>query len=309
MKKWLAVVFAIVFLCSSMTAWAAEVKELPNNITRLEDDPAADKPDYEIHVNRALNYTVVYAQDPVTGEFTVPVIKFANSTGRDNRTPLGKYAITKKHRWREMFGRVYTQYAVRFMTHIMFHSAYYTEENDNSTLNWKEYNKLGQQASSGCVRETVIDSKWLYDNCKIGTPVIVYDDPDDPGPFGELHVVTIPADSPYQGWDPTDPDPDNPWQELRPVLYIAFHKTSEKTLELPVGATEQDLYASFGLAQADGTPYAPETTELGLVMPYALEIYGLYDLNTPGQYEIYVRGFDLATTLRADETFVLQVTP
>lgn len=307
MKKWLVVFAVVMIFGNSLTAWAAEttdivdVKELSNDITCLEDNPAADKPDYAIYVNRALNYTVVYAQDSVTGEFTVPVIKFANSTGRNNKTQEGEYTITKKHRWRLMFGKVYTQYAVRFRTHVMFHSAYYTEENDNSTLNWEEYNKLGQQASSGCVRESVIDSLWIYENCKLGTPVIVYDDPDDPGPFGELHTVIISEDSPYRGWDPTDPDPENPWRDTRPVLHLTSNGSDDKVLTLSSGATLKDVEAQIGLFTPEGVPYA--------AADYALEIYGVYDLKTPGKYEIYVRGFDLATTLRADETFVLQIIP
>ena len=61
------------------------------------------------------------------------------------------------------------------------------------------------------------------------------------------------------------------------------------------------MEARIGLFTSEGVPYATED--------YDLEIYGIYDLSTPGQYELYVRGFDLATTLRADETFVLQVVP
>lgn len=266
MRKWLAIVFAMIILGNSLVAYAAEI---PDNITRLEEDPAMDKPDYEIRVNRALNYTVVYAQD-ATGVFTVPVIEFVNSTGKNDGTPIGEYTVTKKHRWQEMFGKgeIYTQYAVRFMPHIMFHSPYYIKRKDNSALKWEEYNKLGQQASSGCVREATIDSKWIYDNCKIGTPVIVYDDPNDPGPFGELHTVTIPADSLYRGWDPTDPDPENPWQEVRPILHLTSNGANGKTVVLPLNSSLEDVKARIGLFTPQGVPYAAED--------YALEIYGLY---------------------------------
>lgn len=293
-------VLAVLILCNVM-APVVSAAEPGNDITRLKDDSVVDKPDYEIWVNRAQNYTVVYARNAETGEFTVPVIEFANSTGVRNSTPLGEYTITKKHRWQPMFGGVYTQYAVRFMPHIMFHSAYYTKKNNNSALKWTEYNKLGQQASSGCVREAAIDSKWLYDNCKLGTKVVVYDDANDPGPFEMPRTVKIPENSPYRGWDPTDPDPENPWRELRPILHLTSDGNNSKVLILPLGASIEDMKVQIGLYTPQGVPYASEE--------YALEIYGIYDLNTPGQYEIYVRGFDLATTLRADETFVLWIVP
>ena len=298
MKKIFAMVFVVMILCNTVVI-EANAAGVPNDITHLKDDPAADKPDYEVWVNRALNYTVVYARD-AAGEFTVPVIAFANSTGKNNGTPTGEYVITKKHRWQPMFGGVYTQYAVRFMPHVMFHSECYTVRNDNSALKWQEYNKLGQQASAGCVRETVADSKWLYDNCKLGTRVIVYDDPNDSMPFDELHMVMIPADSQYRGWDPTDPDPRNPWQEVRPVLHLTSNEDGN-TLILPVGASVEDIKAQIGLYTPQGVRYAEED--------YVLEIYGNYNLNMPGYYEIYVRGFDLETTLRADETFDIWVAP
>ncbi len=71
----------------------------------------------------------------------------------------------------------------------------------------EEYNKLGQTASAGCVRLTVADTKWIYDNCPSGTVVVIYSSP-DPGPLGKPEAQQIPLDC---GWDPTDPDPDNPW--------------------------------------------------------------------------------------------------
>ena len=62
----------------------------------------------------------------------------------------------------------------------------------------------------GCVRLTVEDAKWIYDNCPSGTYVEVYDS-DDPGPLGKPEAMKLDADSPNKGWDPTDPDERNPW--------------------------------------------------------------------------------------------------
>lgn len=305
-------------MCGGMTVRAAEVdtdqtevKEIPFLIETLEDDPAANEPDYLMFINRAENYTTIFTTDE-TGAYTIPVIKFVNSTGKYNRTPLGSFHVYQKYStWKLMNGNVYTQNAVRFNKGVMSHSECYSAERKDM-LSWEQFNKLGEQASSGCVRTMAADSQWIYEHCKIGTPVIVSDTIEYDGvtyadPWEIPHTVTIPADSPYKGWDPTDTDLDNPWQDLRPVLYIAFNTAGIKTIELPVGATEKDLRMSFELAKAEGVPYCPETTEFGLTMPYAIEIYGVYDLNTPGEYTLYVRGFDLETTLRTDATYTLRV--
>ena len=71
----------------------------------------------------------------------------------------------------------------------------------------EEFNKLGQTASAGCVRLTVADVKWVYENCPSGTTVIIYND-ENPGPLGKPSAPYISEDN---GWDPTDPDSSNPW--------------------------------------------------------------------------------------------------
>ena len=58
------------------------------------------------------------------------------------------------------------------------------------------------------------DVKWMYDNCPIGTPVFIYDDENCPGPMGKPGTIYIdPDDTELRGWDPTDPDTQNPWED------------------------------------------------------------------------------------------------
>ena len=68
-------------------------------------------------------------------------------------------------------------------------------------LSAAEYNKLGSPASHGCVRLTVRDAKWIYDNCGLGTKVTISDTADTP--FDKPSTPKIPAS---QNWDPTDPN-------------------------------------------------------------------------------------------------------
>ena len=69
---------------------------------------------------------------------------------------------------------------------------------------------LGTKRSLGCIRLTVIDAKWLYDNCPRGTKVEIYD-----GSLNGINKPVVPKidiNSPNRGWDPTDPDSANPWK-------------------------------------------------------------------------------------------------
>ena len=180
--------------------------EIPeeNREASVEEDPFP----YYLKINRQQNVVTVYEKDEA-GEYTVPMKAILCSTGLRNATPKGTFQLSSKYIWRELNGGVYGQYASRIVGGVLFHSVPYTSKN-KATLSVSKYNKLGQQASMGCVRLTVEDAKWIYDNCPSGTYVEIYDS-EDPGPLGKPEGLKLDTDSPNKGWDPTDPDERNPW--------------------------------------------------------------------------------------------------
>lgn len=170
--------------------------------------PAADAP-YLFKVNRKQNIVIAYAKD-ANGEYTVPHKAMVCSVGMDDKTPTGTYTTPgSKYEWRLLSGNVFGQYATRINGPYLFHSVpYFTK--DKSDLEYEEYNKLGNAASLGCIRLSVEDAKWVYENCPKGTTVVIYDsDEKEPLPRPEPRKIDT-ADS-RRGWDPTDPDPKNPW--------------------------------------------------------------------------------------------------
>ena len=185
----------------------SEEIEIPEE-TELEE-PEEEFP-YYIKINRQQNVITVYEKGE-SGEYTEPIRAILCSTGLYNATPKGVFHLSNKYIWRELNGGVYGQYASRITGGVLFHSVPYASKN-KSTLYWDKYNKLGQQASMGCVRLTVEDAKWIYDNCPSGTAVEVYDS-EDPGPLGKPETMKLDKDNANKGWDPTDPDENNPWNE------------------------------------------------------------------------------------------------
>ncbi|MDO5701952.1 MAG: DUF5011 domain-containing protein, partial [Lachnospiraceae bacterium] len=160
---------------------------------------------YLVAVNRALNTVTVYQQD-AEERYTVPVQAFVCSTGKD--TPAGTYTTLERTRWQYLFDDCWGQYATRIVDHILFHSVpYFTQDQGN--LEYEEYNLLGTSASLGCVRLSVADVKWIYDNCPSGFTCVIYDDPVFPGPLGKPGAAKIDVNDERRGWDPTDPDPGN----------------------------------------------------------------------------------------------------
>lgn len=166
---------------------------------------------YYIKVNRIENCTTVYGIDE-KGEYSIPVKAFACSTGKPGEeTIMGDFKTSDYYQWCYMVDGSYASYAIRFKNGYMFHAvpSYSAQCGD---LEDSEFNKLGDFASLGCVRMRVGDVKWIYDNCKSGTGVTVYDEAGNPGPLGKPDTIKLPTEGDKRGWDPTDPDENNPWK-------------------------------------------------------------------------------------------------
>ena len=101
------------------------------------------------------------------------VKKFKCSTGKDSTpTPTGTY---------QAYGRAggewyyfkdfncYAKWATRIVGGILFHSVTYSASKRPSG----SVSSLGRKASHGCIRLSVEDAKWIYDNCPRGTTVVI----------------------------------------------------------------------------------------------------------------------------------------
>lgn len=174
---------------------------------------------YYIRVNYGANCVTILTKDE-EGNYTKPYKSMICSSGKS--TPKsGTYKISYKYRWLSLYGGVYGQYSTRIVKNILFHSVpYYQQRAD--TLEYEEYDKLGTTASAGCIRLTVQDAKWIYDNITSGTYVEFYSDPTNPGPLGKPKAQKISDNEKNRGWDPTDPDPNNPWNGGSGVPTITY---------------------------------------------------------------------------------------
>lgn len=167
-----------------------------------------------IRVNRAENFATIYGMDH-DNSYTIPYKTFVCSTGKNPEdTPLGIFDISEKYRWCQMVDYTFSQYAIRIYGHIMLHSVPY-EKMSRDTLEYKEYNKLGKPASLGCVRFRVKDIKWIYEHCSLGTEVEIYEQKNEIPEIPLKKIRKIKKTSKNKGWDPTDPDKNNPWKKKK----------------------------------------------------------------------------------------------
>lgn len=176
----------------------------------LTDAQAAGK-NYYIKINKGTNVVTVYESNGT------PYVAFTCSAGY--ATPTGTFHTMAKYRWHTLDGPCYGQYCTRITGSILFHSVWYYQQTLNSQ-SYVQYNKLGTLASHGCVRLTVASCKWIYDNCPTGTKVIIFNGSSKDDPLGKPKTIKV---SGSRGWDPTDPDPSNPYKtrSTRPTISVS----------------------------------------------------------------------------------------
>ena len=167
---------------------------------------------YWIKVNKRANVATVYQLK--RGKYKP--IKASN-------TPSGTFYTPAKYRWQTLMGPSYGQYCTRIHGGILFHSVWYYQK-DKRTQSTVQFNKLGQTASHGCVRLSVADAKWIYDNCALRTKVTVYSSK-NPGPLGKPKGIKV-STSRRMYWDPTDPDKKNPYRKQKATISISSKKAA-----------------------------------------------------------------------------------
>ena len=129
---------------------------------------------YVLKVSVADQRVYAYAPDR-NGEYTDLVRTMKCSTGRKSTpTPTGTFTDTcPGARW-HYFKKFdcWAQYAFYIEGDIMFHSVLYNQK--EGKVSRSSVNHLGSRASHGCVRLSVDDAKWIWNNCPANTTVIIH---------------------------------------------------------------------------------------------------------------------------------------
>lgn len=199
---------------------------------------------YMIKVNKQANCVTIYQKDD-TGDYKA-IKALVCSTGYATKT--GTYSLKEKYRWHELDGPCYGQYCTRIYEGVLFHSVWYHNNMDPSSLSVSSYNKLGTTASHGCVRLTCEGAKWIYDNIPSGTTVVVYNS-SDPGPLGKPEAIKL---SGYRGYDPTDIwTSSNPWNNKKPS--ITLKSNVKKSLDFASDFDVRKTYTAKNTTGFDAT--------------------------------------------------------
>lgn len=161
---------------------------------------------------------------------------FTASTGTEKfPSDVGTWTLSgRKARW-AMFptwGGGYAQYWTKINSSIAFHSFMYTP--DRKQVKMASVKKLGRPASHGCIRLSLYDAKWIYDNIGEGVQVWIHEDaaPDPElkyanrlGPFSDEIGTHVPT----------------PVPTATPVYQMADRPAGE-VRELKLGAEGEDVF-------------------------------------------------------------------
>ena len=186
-----------------------------NDVSASDADLIYPEYPYFIEVDITNQVITIYTTSS-SGKYDKIVRRMLCSTAQvASKFPEGYWKLkedrcSEKNVWRTMKSHgtaLYAQYATQITGDFLFHSVPYTSKNKND-LDVSRFKKLGVADSGGCIRLTVENAKWICQNCKAGTTVHIVANKENPELTAALKEALPLPDS--SGWDPTDPDPDNP---------------------------------------------------------------------------------------------------
>lgn len=169
-------------------------------------DSGSDKYYIEVNIKKSAMIVYQYSSDKKTKK---PYKIFKCSVGSDLKK--GEYKTSESYSWIDVNGS-WHRYNTQIGTKAWIQSAGYKDKYANA-LKKSSYKAIGDKESSGsCIMLYAKDAQWVSTKCKSGTVVnVVKGKTSDQLPLNFEQTV-----NPYKycGWDPTDPDKDNPYHKV-----------------------------------------------------------------------------------------------
>lgn len=200
----------LMFFQSKIEKEGEQKAKIHNEGVKPQESKDSEKTDkYDIEVNKRLSAVIIYqySKDKKTKE---QIKVFRCCVGED--LTKGEFRIGKKYSWLDIY-QGWHKYNTSIGKGAWIHSSIYKDKYDYR-LSKPSYNSLGKAPAYGkSILLSAGDAAWIYNNCKEGTKVSILKGKKkdvltkSPEPVAALYS--------YCGWDPTDPDKNNPYQKIK----------------------------------------------------------------------------------------------
>lgn len=186
------------------------ITDLPNPIYNLNSVLVKGK--YKVRVNKTKNVVIVYEKGD-DGKYQKSVKVMSAIVGRDIRVNT-EYNIGDRWLWIKNQNGNYSKFVTQVSGNVVFESIAYKKKGDLSSLNYVEFDNLGNSIDGSFIKLQYADAQWIFDNLDYDTIVEFYESEDLNG-VNVPEVKKISLENDKKNWDPTYTGSESPWNKVK----------------------------------------------------------------------------------------------
>lgn len=167
---------------------------------------------YKVRVNKAKNVVIVYEKGD-DGKYKKSVRVMNAVVGRDIKNDAS-YNISNRWLWIKNPNGSFSKFVTQVAGNVVFESIGYKRKEDLSSLNYIEFDNLGNSIDGSFIKLQYADAQWIFDNLDYDTVVEFYESDDLNGVnVPELKKISLENDK--KNWDPTYNGSESPWNKVK----------------------------------------------------------------------------------------------
>ena len=186
------------------------ITDLPNPI--YNSNSVLIKGKYKVRVNKTKNVVIVYEKGD-DGKYQKSVKIMSAIVGRDIRVNT-EYNIGDRWLWIKNQNGNYSKFVTQVSGNVVFESIAYKKKGDLSSLNYVEFDNLGNSIDGSFIKLQYADAQWIFDNLDYDTIVEFYESEDLNG-VNVPEVKKISLENDKKNWDPTYTGSESPWNKVK----------------------------------------------------------------------------------------------
>lgn len=186
------------------------ITDLPNPIYNSKSVLIKGK--YKVRVNKTKNVVIVYEKGD-DGKYQKSVKVMSAIVGRDIRVNT-EYNIGDRWLWIKNQNGNYSKFVTQVSGNVVFESIAYKKKGDLSSLNYVEFDNLGNSIDGSFIKLQYADAQWIFDNLDYDTIVEFYESEDLNG-VNVPEVKKISLENDKKNWDPTYTGSESPWNKVK----------------------------------------------------------------------------------------------